>query len=56
MKLNKEDALRWLEQAEHNLRVAENNLKANFIQILVLWQTKQHKWRLRHLLYIIKRD
>jgi HEPN domain-containing protein len=30
MKLNKEDALRWLEQAEHNLRVAENNLKAKF--------------------------
>jgi len=30
MKLNKEDALRWLEQAEHNLEVAEHNLKAKF--------------------------
>lgn len=30
MKLNKEDALRWLEQAEHNLKVAENNLNAQF--------------------------
>lgn len=30
MKLNKEDALRWLEQAEHNLEVAENNLRAQF--------------------------
>ncbi|MFH7835458.1 MAG: HEPN domain-containing protein [Candidatus Aenigmatarchaeota archaeon] len=30
MKLNKEIALRWLKQAEHNLKVAENNLKAEF--------------------------
>ncbi|MEM2964264.1 MAG: HEPN domain-containing protein [Candidatus Bathyarchaeia archaeon] len=30
MKLNREDALRWLEQAEHNLKVAEHNFKANF--------------------------
>jgi HEPN domain-containing protein len=30
MKLNKEEALRWLDQAEHNLKVAENNLKAQF--------------------------
>jgi len=30
MKLNKEDALRWLDQAEHNLKVAENNFKAQF--------------------------
>ncbi len=30
MKLNKEDALRWLEQAEHNLKVADNNFKAKF--------------------------
>ncbi len=31
MKLNKEDALRWLEQAEHNLEVTESNLKMTFI-------------------------
>lgn len=30
MKLNKEDALRWLEQAEHNLEVAEHNLRGKF--------------------------
>lgn len=30
MKLNKEEALRWLEQAEHNLEVAENNFKMKF--------------------------
>jgi len=30
MKLNKEDALRWLDQAEHNLTVAESNFKSNF--------------------------
>jgi HEPN domain-containing protein len=30
MKLNKEEALRWFAQAEHNLRVGENNLKAQF--------------------------
>lgn len=30
MKLNKEDALRWLEQAEHNLKVAKHNLIGNF--------------------------
>jgi len=30
MKLNREDALRWLEQAEHNLKVAEHNFKASF--------------------------
>ncbi|HIC91374.1 MAG TPA: HEPN domain-containing protein [Syntrophaceae bacterium] len=30
MKLNKEDALRWLAQAEHNLEVAEHNLRAKF--------------------------
>jgi HEPN domain-containing protein len=30
MKINKEEALRWLEQAEHNLKVAKNNFKANF--------------------------
>lgn len=30
VKLNKEEALRWLEQAEHNLKVAENNLKVKF--------------------------
>jgi HEPN domain-containing protein len=30
MKLNKEEALRWLKQAEYNLDVAENNLKGGF--------------------------
>ncbi len=30
MKLNKEEALRWLDQAEHNLEVAKNNFKAGF--------------------------
>jgi HEPN domain-containing protein len=30
MKLNKEEALRWLDQAEHNFKVAKNNLKASF--------------------------
>jgi len=30
MKLSKEEGLRWLEQAEHNLQVANNNLKAGF--------------------------
>lgn len=30
MKLNKEECLRWLDQARHNLEVAEHNLKANF--------------------------
>lgn len=28
MRLNKEDALRWLEQAEHNLEVAKINLNS----------------------------
>jgi len=27
---NREDALRWLEQAEHNLEVAKHNLKGGF--------------------------
>lgn len=30
MQLNKEEALRWFAQAEHNLEVAENNLKSNY--------------------------
>lgn len=30
MKLNKEDALRWLEQGKHNFTVAEHNFKAGF--------------------------
>ena len=30
MKKNREEALRWLKQAEHNLKVAENNLNAGF--------------------------
>jgi len=30
MRLNREEALRWLEQAKHNLEVAQNNFKANF--------------------------
>jgi len=30
MKKNKEEALRWLKQAEYNFQVAENNLNANF--------------------------
>lgn len=30
MKRNKEDALRWFEQAKHDFRVAENNLKSGF--------------------------
>jgi HEPN domain-containing protein len=30
MRLSKEEGLRWLEQAEHNLQVANNNLKAGF--------------------------
>lgn len=30
MKLNKEEAERWLKQAEYNLKVAESNLKEKF--------------------------
>ena len=30
MKKGKDEALRWLKQAEYNLRVAENNLKSDF--------------------------
>jgi len=30
MKLNKEESLRWLDQAEHNLEVAKNNFKSLF--------------------------
>ncbi|MGB9773379.1 MAG: HEPN domain-containing protein [Bacteroidota bacterium] len=30
MKLTKEEALRWLDQAEHNLKVAESNLQQKF--------------------------
>lgn len=30
MKKNKEEALRWLKQAEYNLQVAESNLKEGF--------------------------
>jgi HEPN domain-containing protein len=30
MQLNKEEALRWLEQAEHNFEVAKNNLSSTF--------------------------
>lgn len=30
IKLNKQEALRWLEQAEHNLKVAKHNWQAGF--------------------------
>lgn len=30
MKKNKEEALRWLKQAEHNLKVAESNFNSGF--------------------------
>jgi HEPN domain-containing protein len=30
MQLNKEEALRWLDQAEHNFEVAKNNLSSTF--------------------------
>jgi HEPN domain-containing protein len=30
MQLNRDEALRWLDQAEHNLEVAKNNLNSGF--------------------------
>ena len=59
MKLNKGEALRWLDQAEHNLRVAKSNLSYNFysdacfmaeqasqvtLKAFIIYHKKRHVW------------